>query len=187
MRNYVIGAWLALQIALPASYYLGEDPFDERFAWRMFSPVRIAGCSVELFDASDGVERPLNLQRDLHVVWINLLKRARMSVIESYARKVCEERAAEGKSPVLRADITCMAPEVSKLGICAEGGRDADRDGVPDAYAQAAFCTGRAPRDCFVAHCGERSSAECFQAVCRTRPVARDENLCERVGVGGPT
>ena len=38
LANIFIVAVIASQIWLPLSYYLGDDPFDERFAWRMFSP-----------------------------------------------------------------------------------------------------------------------------------------------------
>jgi len=35
--SFFIVAYLLWQLALPLSYYVGDDKSDERFAWRMFS------------------------------------------------------------------------------------------------------------------------------------------------------
>ncbi|MBW2464764.1 MAG: hypothetical protein JRH11_24155, partial [Deltaproteobacteria bacterium] len=40
-KNTLIVAFLAFQLLLPLRYYMGSDEFDERFAWRMFSPIRM--------------------------------------------------------------------------------------------------------------------------------------------------
>lgn len=93
-------AWLwllvAIQIAIPASYYLrGRERDDERFAWRMFSGVRLKRCSVSVTRAlADGSSQPVALERTLHSSWINALKRGRTSVIERYLAKQCSGSAA---------------------------------------------------------------------------------------------
>jgi hypothetical protein len=66
-RGRFIIAFLAVQLLLPLHYYLvRHDPHDERFAWRMFSPMRMADCAVREPGASSNVCRvaatdPLNL------------------------------------------------------------------------------------------------------------------------------
>jgi len=40
-----IAVFVIAQLLLPLHYYLArKDPHDERFAWRMFSPMRMARC-----------------------------------------------------------------------------------------------------------------------------------------------
>ena len=61
-RAFILG-FLALQLIAPASYYLWRDnPMDERFAWRMFSPIRLIKCDVTLYDATHATKTRL---RDL--------------------------------------------------------------------------------------------------------------------------
>ncbi|MCA9540458.1 MAG: hypothetical protein KC620_16275 [Myxococcales bacterium] len=173
LRDALIAAFVALQIYLPLSYYLGGDPFDERFAWRMFSPVRLSNCSVGLYEVVDGVERPIDLTDELHVVWINLLKRARPAVIDRAVEKFCAERGAGAD---VRIDLSCTPPDAVVKAIC-NGARDANGDGVPDAYDRNRYCDA-SPKDCFVADCGERSADVCYREECRMQVVPRDRNVC---------
>jgi len=48
--SFFIVAYLLWQLALPLSYYVGDDKLDERFAWRMFSAFGIARreCWIEV-------------------------------------------------------------------------------------------------------------------------------------------
>ena len=42
-RGRFIAVFIATQLVLPLRYYvLRDDEHDERFAWRMFSPMRMA-------------------------------------------------------------------------------------------------------------------------------------------------
>jgi hypothetical protein len=141
----------------------------------MFSPVRALDCDIAFFDETDGGSRPVDLRTQLHAVWINLLKRARPAVVESFARHWCDER---GAAAVLRADMVCQTPESLRLVVCSGSLADADDDGAPDAYRGAAVCEGRSPADCFRAECGDRSPTECREARCKVRPVPRSANLC---------
>jgi hypothetical protein len=173
-KSAFIVAWLAVQIALPLRYYLRDDAFDERFAWRMFSPVRPLGCQVAFYDETGGAPRPVELSSRIHAVWISLLQRARPSVVEAFARSYCAERPGT----VLRVDLTCSTPDSLHLAVCKAPLDDADHDGVPDAFAEAPDCAGRDAAACFREECGDRDAAACKEARCRTRPFPRDADLC---------
>lgn len=90
--------WLvvALQVAIPASYYFGRnDPDDERFAWRMFSAVRVKRCEVELREQRDGRFERVRLEPILHGGWRNALKRGRKRVIARLLEQRCREPGVE--------------------------------------------------------------------------------------------
>lgn len=88
-------AWLwllvGLQIAIPASYYfVRDDRDDERFAWRMFSSVRLKHCDVSVIERdASGSLRPVDLPRSLHASWIRSLERGRSHVIERFLATRC--------------------------------------------------------------------------------------------------
>ena len=66
---------LAAQVAVPATYYLGDDIYDERFSWRMFSAVRVARCNLSAFETQDGTETQTNLMQTIHVAWVTTMRR----------------------------------------------------------------------------------------------------------------
>ncbi|MFN3197091.1 MAG: hypothetical protein ACE366_01565 [Bradymonadia bacterium] len=139
MRSLFIVAFLAAQLYLPLSYYMrpdplpeliaeppaeqpvtlpeGADPFDERFAWRMFSPIRMVKCDVSFYDATDGVRRRVPTGKEVHFLWINLFKRARRSVIDQFAQWRCPQMATEGKAPILNAEIVCPVRRPGRTGV----------------------------------------------------------------------
>ena len=88
-------AWLwlvvALQVAIPASYYLRpSDRDDERFAWRMFSGVRLKRCTVSARQQlNDGSTRALPVRGALHGSWVHALERGRRRVIERFLGSRC--------------------------------------------------------------------------------------------------
>lgn len=87
-RGRFIAAFIAVQLLVPLHYYLGRrDPHDERFAWRMFSPMRMAHCSPQFL--LDG--RPFDLGGTFHMAWLELAERGRFVVIEDMAAHVCRE------------------------------------------------------------------------------------------------
>lgn len=102
MRARLSPAWLwllvGLQIAIPGSYYLvRDDRDDERFAWRMFSSVRLKRCEVVASDrAADGSERPIDLASTLHASWIRSLERGRRRVIEHFLATRCRATQVVG-------------------------------------------------------------------------------------------
>jgi len=78
-------AWLALQVALPLSWYVGSDPLDERFAWRMFSDARRVSCALRL--TVEG--RHPHPREWFQVGWIKLARRGRTDVLRAMARHTC--------------------------------------------------------------------------------------------------
>ena len=170
----IIAGVLVSQIWLPLSYYLGDDPFDERFSWRMFSPVRMARCQVSATDHSAGQAERIRLGSKIHVVWVNLLKRARPSVIEAVSEKLCAD--TKTPAPDIRLSIVCTEPNAVTLGVCLNP-RDDDGDGIPDGYNSSRFCD--EPEVCFQADCQGESPEACYQRRCRTVVVSGEQNACE--------
>lgn len=95
-------AWLwllvGLQIAIPASYYLvRDDRDDERFAWRMFSSVRLRHCEVSVVERdASGTLRAVDLPSSLHASWIRSLERGRSHVIERFLATRCRSTSVAG-------------------------------------------------------------------------------------------
>ena len=98
-----IFAFVLVQLLLPLHYYVGRrDPHDERFAWRMFSPMRMVHCRPSF--SVDG--QPLDLYSHFHEAWIELAQRGRFVVIEDMARHVCEQHP--DSSVVVSLDCTYL-------------------------------------------------------------------------------
>lgn len=86
--------WLALQIWIPATYYYrSDDPYDERFSWRMFSAVRVQHCSAHVAEQREGRWERLNLMETLPAPWISLLERSRPAVIDGFMDWRCDHGA----------------------------------------------------------------------------------------------
>jgi hypothetical protein len=95
-----IGGFIALQLLLPLRYYIvHRDPHDERFAWRMFSAMRMVDCTPRL--AIAGVDMPLGGQ--FHEAWIEIAKRGRFSVLEKMGAALC----AEHRGQEVRLSLDC--------------------------------------------------------------------------------
>jgi hypothetical protein len=87
-RGRFIIAFLAVQLLLPLHYYLlRRDPHDERFAWRMFSPMRMTRCITRI----NVDKQTLQLGTKFHEAWVEVANRGRYVVLEAMAAKVCEE------------------------------------------------------------------------------------------------
>ncbi|MCA9615252.1 MAG: hypothetical protein KC586_20995, partial [Myxococcales bacterium] len=85
-------AVLALQLFVPLTYYLQTgDPYDERFAWRMFSAVRMYSCRTTATETVDGAERAISLSSTLHQAWVNHLARNRRDVVVAFLDAHCDE------------------------------------------------------------------------------------------------
>ncbi|MDH5674098.1 MAG: HTTM domain-containing protein [Myxococcales bacterium] len=95
LANAFILLFLAYQVLMPLRYYLGEGGYDERFSWRMFSTLRLQRCSIAVTeqggDSQDLGPRPVDLKSELHVAWINILKRYRPAVVEKFMRSRCRQ------------------------------------------------------------------------------------------------
>ena len=100
--------WLAvaLQVAIPASYYFRTDRDDERFSWRMFSAVRVKRCDVDLREQQAGAWDEVDLAPLLHASWRNALKRGRARVIEHLLEVRCEQPGREAVELVRRCKNT---------------------------------------------------------------------------------
>jgi hypothetical protein len=100
-RGRFILAMVASQLVLPIHYYLVRaDKHDERFAWRMFSPMRMAQCTPAV--TIDGA--PFDLASKFHEAWLSLASRGRASVIEAMAARMCQDHP--GKPVVVSVQCT---------------------------------------------------------------------------------
>jgi hypothetical protein len=87
-RGRLIAAFLLVQALLPLDYYcVRRDFHDERFAWRMFSPMRMTKCRL----AVTVDKQPVDLGATFHEAWIEIAQRGRATVIEEIAHKLCRE------------------------------------------------------------------------------------------------
>ncbi len=103
-----IALFLALQILIPLRYYLGDDSYDERFSWRMFSAVRVTECDTQAFETpDDGGERRMNLPELLQSGWISNMRRNRDVVVRAYLLRRCEEPGMRE----VRVVNNCISPE----------------------------------------------------------------------------
>lgn len=107
----VLGFFVALQLLVPLTYYLRDDPYDERFAWRMFSAVRLHRCQTTALERRGDDEAPIALGQVLHRAWANHLSRNRRDVVRAFLRKRCEGEGVT--SVVVRND--CVAPDGTAL------------------------------------------------------------------------
>jgi formate dehydrogenase major subunit len=104
-----IAGVVLFQLLLPLRYYVGTDDFDERFSWRMFSPIRVTACQVRW---TEGAQRsPIRVTADIHHVWYQLMKRARLDIVARYAQRRCAQRIAAGASAMVYLDLTCSHPD----------------------------------------------------------------------------
>lgn len=102
-RGRFIVAFLLLQLLLPLSYYtVRRDPHDERFAWRMFSPMRMTQCRLTFMVD----KRQEELGTKFHEAWIEVAQRGRAVVIEQMAKKLCD--ANPGKPVEVTVDCTYL-------------------------------------------------------------------------------
>ncbi len=107
----LLGLFVAFQLVVPLTYYLRDDPYDERFAWRMFSAVRLHRCQTSALERRDEDEIPIALAQELHRAWVNHLSRNRRDVVRAFLRKRCESHGVT--SVVVRND--CVAPDGTAL------------------------------------------------------------------------
>ena len=102
MTRLFILAFVIIQLCIPLHYYLlRKDENDERFAWRMFSPIHMRQCRTKLLLDDQLVVLP----RKFHQAWIRIANRGRMHVINQMASKLCAENP--GKS--VRISVVCRA------------------------------------------------------------------------------
>ena len=110
-RGRFILAFFAIQLLAPLHYYLvRRDPHDERYAWRMFSPMRMAQCKPQM--SVDGT--PVALYGTFHEAWVEVAQRGRFVVIEEMAAKLCEQNP--GKTVEVTLDCTYLDRPAARYG-----------------------------------------------------------------------
>ena len=104
---------MLVQIAIPASYYLvRDDPDDERFAWRMFSAIRLKRCDVQADELrGEGARRAIRLEHALHASWQRSLARGRRPVVERFLASRC----AHDEVSEVHLTRQCTSPSGSTL------------------------------------------------------------------------
>lgn len=125
--GWTLAMFALVCVAIPLRYYWGDDLYDERFAWRMFSRVRVQECSAEVTE--DGLPLVV-LGRDpsapgiLPAPWHALLQRNRPAVVHRFLRWRCD---AEGERETVRVTTRCsdtggvaLAPIVREMD-CGNG------------------------------------------------------------------
>lgn len=122
VRVFIVVAVLA-QLLVPPTYYLRDDPYDERFAWRMFSGVRLQECELGVFETRGAGEQAVNPYQVVPAGWVEGLKRNRRRVVERYLTLRCER---EGTTQV-RVENRCVEVDGTPLPLievtrdCASG------------------------------------------------------------------
>ncbi len=111
LRDAFIGVYLLVQLILPLKYYLSDDHFDERFAWRMFSPIRVVSCDAAFFEHRDGQPVRVRVSSDVHMSWVNVFKRARLDAIQAYAERRCAMLHEDGRPPHVTVTVRCPMPD----------------------------------------------------------------------------
>ena len=110
-RGRFIAAFIVLQALLPLTYYVArEDKHDERYAWRMFSPMRMTRCRLAFSVGGT----PVDLGSTFHEAWLEIASRGRAVVIEAMAHKLC--RAHPGKPVDVRVDCQYFDRPAASFG-----------------------------------------------------------------------
>lgn len=100
-QGWIVMIVLATQLLIPLHYYFARrDRHDERFAWRMFSPMRMTRCTPRF--VVDG--KPLDLMREFHEAWVETASRGRFVVVEAMGAHVCAKRP---KGTVVEVSLDC--------------------------------------------------------------------------------
>lgn len=106
-----IALWVVIQLAIPLRYYVhNADEHDERFAWRMFSPLRMVRCTTELTVG----DRPIVVGNEFHDAWERLAQRGRRGVVAAMGQHLC--RKYPGQPVIARLRCTPIRGEPYAIG-----------------------------------------------------------------------
>lgn len=124
------GLWLAFHVLVPLRYYAlaDHDVYDERFAWRMFSAVRVQRCQVAVDETGVAGSRRVQLATILPMPWIALVERNRPAVQREMLAHLCEQptepmrvevrsectEASGERAPTVRREIDCESGEITE-------------------------------------------------------------------------
>ena len=91
----LIVIFLALQIIIPLTYYLGNEPTSERFSWRMFSSVDLSTWDTKVFATVEQngklVEQEIQVAASMQETYVKTIERAQFDIVEVFLRKLSEQ------------------------------------------------------------------------------------------------
>jgi len=108
LKHLAVLAFLGLQFGAPLHYYASDRVYDERFAWRMFSPIRMVRCQPRVLDHASDPPAEVKLSSEVAAPWISWMKRGHARVLRAAGRSMCEDR---GPGARLTADLRCQLPD----------------------------------------------------------------------------
>ena len=125
--SIAIHAVLLVLIATPLHYYLANDDMrDERFAWRMFSPIRSETCGTQFLLGEN--RTALKASDTFHSAWVGLALRGRKQVIEAMGNRLCE--TFPGQELRIRVQCETHPGSTPKKGALYDRSRKASDDDV---------------------------------------------------------
>ena len=99
--NVVIWLFLVTAFLTPLSYYtLRSDPYDERFAWRMFSAWGFVDCEPKWTVGNPGREVPI--YQMFHMAWVACARKGVGVATDAMTERLCQ--ATDGQPVRLRMD-----------------------------------------------------------------------------------
>ncbi len=115
--NFAIIAFLATQIAIPASYYLlNDEPTSERFSWRMFSSIDLSRWDCvfreRVESGSRQAERVIPIESFLQETTCVSIRAAQLDII----RKFMRTRVQHPEVQAVILDAYGTAPSGKSLG-----------------------------------------------------------------------
>jgi len=107
-QHLAVAGFLAVQFGAPMSYYLTSRQYDERFAWRMFSPTRMIRCQARVQEWTDEGAVEVDLKREIAAPWLSWMKRGHAHILRGVGEHLCEER---GPGARFTGDLVCTLPD----------------------------------------------------------------------------
>jgi hypothetical protein len=107
-QHLAVIAFLTVQLGAPLSYYLSDRGYDERFAWRMFSPTRMVRCQARVLAWEGADSEEIDLGRELAAPWVSWMERGHAHVVRGAGAFLCARRGPDAR---LTADLVCRTPD----------------------------------------------------------------------------
>lgn len=124
-RYLLLAAFLVAQTLIPLHYYLGDHPWDERFAWRMYSSVRVSQCRIQSFETRAGQREQTRISEHIHVAYASNIQRNRPRVAEAYLRWRCESDPSLEQAEVYNTCVDArgerIEPRLERRIFCESG------------------------------------------------------------------
>ena len=110
LTNIAIAVFLIIQIGVPASFYLIEEPTTERFAWRMFSSSHHSTWNCLFLERVEHngqhVERVVPIDTIVQAATCKKMREMELAVVSKFMRQWCQRPGvhsvtftAHGKAP----------------------------------------------------------------------------------------